>query len=169
MGYTHYFNFTSSNFKDKFIEKELEIVKDICKRYEKIIRYEQETQEPPLITEKLIRFNGIHEDAHETFYLDFSEGFVFCKTARKPYDLPVCEVLLVIKYFNSNKFELSSDGFWVGKDSAEKFEEKNILELDGNWNTAIENVKNLYGIELNFKLVKEISGGIKYYQFVLFD
>lgn len=62
----------------------------------------------------MIRFNGMGENGHETFLFKLdSEKFNFCKTARKPYDLPVCKILLVLKHYMPN-LELSSDGFSEG-------------------------------------------------------
>ena len=46
---------------------------------------------------RVINFNGDEATgmAHETFYLSRTgRHFQFCKTARKPYDLVVCAVLL---------------------------------------------------------------------------
>ena len=40
-------------------------------------------------------FNGIGDLSHETFALNVGENeWNFCKTARKPYDLAVCMILL---------------------------------------------------------------------------
>lgn len=57
-----------------------------------------------------IRFNGVAEQAHETFMVDrVSREFEFCKTNRKPYDLAVCSVLILISLYADNG-EISSDG-----------------------------------------------------------
>jgi hypothetical protein len=168
MGYTHYFNFIED--KTKFSEKELEIVQDIVSRYGKILQLEEDESYPPIIDDDLIKFNGIGEDGHETFYLETTDyDFNFCKTNRKPYDLPICEILLVLKSLNSNDFKLESDGFYVSKEDAELFENEGILKLDGNWDEAIDNVKGLYGIKLEFKLKKSNSSGHTYYSFSIVD
>lgn len=71
----------------------------------------------------LIRFNGIGEDGHETFYLPkiytrkmpslLSHTdllFQFCKTANKPYDLAVCCCLIIAKHYLGDDIKVSSDG-----------------------------------------------------------
>ena len=66
----------------------------------------------PVITENEIAFNGDgSEDLdHETFRIMLNKlNHDFCKTARKPYDLPVCLCLLSLKN-NIPSFSLSSDG-----------------------------------------------------------
>ena len=88
-------------------------------------------------TDKIIHFNGSDKDfkweqrekgespenRHETFVLkqEGSNGFTFCKTARKPYDLLVCACLLVYKHHSPKTMELSSDGESEDWADAEKF------------------------------------------------
>jgi hypothetical protein len=69
-----------------------------------------------------IAFNGLGEEAHETFYIDrkrerpdeyrrkcgIKTGWGFCKTARKPYDIVVTAVLIYLH--TVWKFDVSSDG-----------------------------------------------------------
>lgn len=60
-----------------------------------------------------IAFNGIEEGdlGHETFGLRVGdEGFEFCKTARKPYDLAVCMMLIALKNHLKDSVEISTDG-----------------------------------------------------------
>ena len=58
-----------------------------------------------------IRFNGVGEDGHETFYLSPDEsGWGFCKTARKPYDIVVVAILSMLDEYLGDKFEWRSDG-----------------------------------------------------------
>lgn len=77
----------------------------------------------PEITEDTICFNGLGpEDDHETFWLmrdssperrEWDEGkfpFNFCKTARKPYDLIVCAVLIAADFHLPGCYEIASDG-----------------------------------------------------------
>ena len=102
----------------------------------------------------MIRFNGIGEAGHETFLFhnrkkQDPEGygdpcFAFCKTARKPYDIVVCEVLLVLKRYMPN-LEVGSDGF------SGYLEEP---KLDGLWPDAIENVRQ-YGINYQMEVTEE--------------
>lgn len=80
-----------------------------------------------LITPDAIHFNGVGEDAHETFILnrcqrppysyeeqdsDYAKNgaFEFCKTAYKPYDLLVCQILLVADRRAPDIYKVSSDG-----------------------------------------------------------
>jgi len=155
MGYTHYFE-----LKADLTDEVLKDVNKVLQKYPNIV-FECDTNEPPLISKKLIRFNGRGENGYETFYLKpyFSNS---CKTEYKPYDLAVCEVLLVLKHHYRDKFDLSSDGFYVYED---EFERK---ELDGYWNDALENVKTEFGYEFSLKGVVESSGNYTYYSFEIF-
>ena len=64
-----------------------------------------------LIDEECIIFNGIGEDAHETFMLEKAwDGFSFCKTARKPYDTAVVTVLILANHHAPDVWAVSSDG-----------------------------------------------------------
>ena len=76
----------------------------------------------PVLEHDLVQLNGIGDDAYETLCYppDFewnqevhrpgSEGFAFCKTARKPYDVVVCAALLAIKHHQGDNVEICSDG-----------------------------------------------------------
>lgn len=69
-----------------------------------------------------IAFNGVGEDAHETFVIDrrravlseddkrsgIQRGWSFCKTARKPYDAAVTACLAYLE--SIHRFEVTSDG-----------------------------------------------------------
>jgi hypothetical protein len=156
VGYTSYWNTKKLTKEDKagYLQA-LPIVQDILKRYKDIIQYEHDTAKPVVASKKEIRFNGIADNGHETFYFKPTKfqspagygdrSFAFCKTARKPYDVVVCEVLLVLKRFMPN-LEVSSDGF-----SGYLKEPK----LDGAWPEAIENLRNLYGIKYNMVVTNE--------------
>jgi len=64
----------------------------------------------PVLTEKSIRFTGNGHDAHETFSLLDTEGFQFCKTARKPYDTVVVACLTYAQEIGLFTEAWSSDG-----------------------------------------------------------
>jgi hypothetical protein len=65
----------------------------------------------PEINGRVISFNGDGDLAHETFCLARrGYGFQFCKTARKPYDLIVCAVLLAAMEIAPGTLDVSSDG-----------------------------------------------------------
>ena len=122
MGYTHYWRLK----KDckKLSIRCVNDIKTILEKHKDIIQYESDVKKKAVIKDTLIRFNGIKEEGHETFYFQvppkaesyqkFDEkGFLFnfCKTARKPYDIVVCKVLLILKAELGKKMILSSDGF----------------------------------------------------------
>lgn len=112
MGYTHYFKHTSS--RKNFTKNQLSSLKRVLDYWQEqgIICYEfDQPNDPYLLNSKTIRFNGKDEDGHETFYFTLSKnGDTFCKTARKPYDQCVCEILILLREFLGNKLELGSDG-----------------------------------------------------------
>jgi len=150
MGFTHYVRADGWNEEDeKGWKKALPIVKKILKRYKDIIQYESDDKRKPVANKEKIRFNGIGDEGHETFLVlnsakqnDYNKdnpGFTFCKTARKPYDVVVCEVCLVLKAYCPH-FNLSSDGF-----SGYTEKQKDGVTLDGTWDEAMENVKE-YGL-----------------------
>jgi hypothetical protein len=84
------------------------------------------TSDQKLETSKdLLYFNGIQENAHETFYfermlstqrhvqyhdVEQDKIFGFCKTAQKPYDIAVCSALIIAKKHFGSDIIISSDG-----------------------------------------------------------
>lgn len=160
MGYTHYFKTPKWNARDENgWDKALPIVKKIIKKYKGILQYELDDKRKPVANKRMIRFNGIGEDGHETFLVKNSKdqngfsniSFGFCKTARKPYDIAVCEVCLVLQAFCPH-FELSSDGFsgYVG-------EQTDGVTLDGTWDQAMKNVGE-YGLKYHGEIVGTRGG-----------
>lgn len=107
MGYSHYW--TPGN---RVIKKEaLSIIKKICDHGLKagILTNDDSDPDKLSITNKAIRFNGVGDNAHETFLYEVKgTDWLSCKTARKPYDLYVCAVLLVLNVFHAKS--ISSDG-----------------------------------------------------------
>jgi len=150
MGYTHYWSQKEWDEADRAgWQQALPIIKKIVRKYRakdsKIIQWECGQDVAPEVNAEVIRFNGIGEDGHETFrVINMVNDFDFTKTARKPYDLPVCEVLLVLNAFCPH-FELSSDGF------SGYLKTK---EIDGEWTQAIENVR-AYGIDYHVAVTLE--------------
>jgi hypothetical protein len=65
-----------------------------------------------------IAFNGIGNDAHETFAFPLAAfagtpAFSFVKTQWKPYDTPVVASLIVARdHFTAAELEITSDGTW---------------------------------------------------------
>lgn len=85
------------------------------------IQFECDAPETPIFSDSLIRFNGVDDDGHETFYIDQIFGgtykqwrdnkvFAFCKTARKPYDTIVTACLIILKHYLGDDIKISSDG-----------------------------------------------------------
>jgi hypothetical protein len=154
MGYTHYMRTDNWDRQDEMgFEKGAKIVRKILKKYDNLVQREYDEDKKPLCTKKSIQFNGIGDDGHETFVLsnakaqtdfDFNPTFSFCKTARKPYDIVTCEVLLVMNAFCPH-LAISSDGF------SGYLETK---EIDGEWANAVKNVKE-YGIHYHIEVVEE--------------
>lgn len=80
-----------------------------------LVGYEEEPASDPVVTRDMIRFNGVGDDEYESFVLvpDHDES-PFCKTARKPYDLIVCAVLIVADHHAPFSIEVTSDGGMEG-------------------------------------------------------
>ena len=121
MGYTHYWRKKADLPQEKwnaFLKSITPIVKE---GEEEVLCFEYDQPDvKPKLGEDLVQFNGRDEDGHETFYFDRKEqdgtpdehGFYFncCKTARKPYDYYVVEVLKLAKKHFGGLIKLSSDG-----------------------------------------------------------
>ena len=113
------------------------------------------------ITDNEIRFNGREEGdrGHETFSLqrmsdkrleEYAERldrnyiFDFCKTARKPYDIVVCCLLVILKYHLGNMIEVSSVGAdWTNDEGV-------YYEIDGAWSDAIKLCAENLSYDLNY-------------------
>ena len=143
MGFTHYWRLRKGEKKD--LSGCLENIKKVLDKYKDLIQREWDDKKTPLINKNLIRFNGIGDNGYETFWFEYppkkeesnKEGFEFnfCKTARKPYDIVVCECLLILKEYLNEDMKLSSDGMIsVGSE-------------DENWGKAIEEVEKI-GVDI---------------------
>lgn len=95
----------------------------ICEILDTPIQYELDKKSTAIFDKDVIRFNGIGEDGHETFYLPrvytrkMPQGlshsnllFQFCKTAYKPYDINVCCCLIIAKHHFGKNILVQSDG-----------------------------------------------------------
>lgn len=95
------------------------------------IQRDWDDERPPEVTKERIWFNGAGDLGHETFALMQNEvGFNYCKTARKPYDLLCCAVLLAAHEIAPDAIALGTDGEvedW--KPAAEFFEEATGLSV----------------------------------------
>lgn len=87
-----------------------------------------------------IRFNGFGEEGHETFQVTrhHNRGFNFCKTARKPYDLAVCLVLLICNHRAPGVLSIGSDGDWDSEwvKAREIFQMLFEVEAERPWDKA---------------------------------
>lgn len=107
---------------------------------------------PPEVTPDHIRFNGWKDEGHETFIVtkarpdlpvwdsDAKESFDFCKTARKPYDLAVCLVLLSVKRHAPRSVKIGSDGDW-----------------NSEWTEARRVYKELFGVDPKFPFNEKVE------------
>ena len=152
MGYTHYWSY-DENFNRQRLSRALldtaKIVKAVRERG--IVLCGGLGEGEPDISEWGILLNGdkSQELDHETFMFPMDKELVveakalhgglwdFCKTARKPYDLAVCAILLVLKHHLGNQIRIASDG---------------KREPDG-WLPAEALVKEVLGYDVEF--VKE--------------
>ncbi|MDQ2784741.1 MAG: hypothetical protein M3Y58_07040 [Chloroflexota bacterium] len=116
MGYTHYWENSAMTIPDAALIVIREIVG--AAYHAGLIQYEHDAAKPPLVSRTLIRFNGVREYGHETFFFDVNDDyraddgrpFAFCKTACKPYDAVVMKVLIVLKSFLKDELKVTSDG-----------------------------------------------------------
>ncbi len=132
MGYTHYWtqptDYTVKAWK-QIGEDIAAILKDVQHVQGIPLAWDyNETGKQPQIDGETIRFNGLGEDGHETFYLSrvraplepwekqggYSRGGSFCKTARKPYDLAVVACLAYFAALENKPWRVSSDGEGLG-------------------------------------------------------
>jgi len=108
MGYTHYWK--NEGFTPEQWGEACEISRKIIDASAVPVQFEYDQDDDPEVSPSLIRFNGVEDDGHETFYLTpVSDSFSFCKTARKPYDEIVVAVLGALAEINPH-FSWSSDG-----------------------------------------------------------
>lgn len=103
MGYTHYFKQEkwTDNDKKGFIDS-LPIIDEIVECFcTDLVIYE--------ISDKCIDINGVGDNSHENLIIyNEKNNFSFCKTERKPYDLPVVCILTVLEK-NCRNFIVTSD------------------------------------------------------------
>ena len=72
------------------------------------------------VSDTLVRFNGVDEDSHETFYFSINKGgFNFCKTNLKPYDEIVCGCLYIAELIFGDDIKISGD--------SDSLEDKDII------------------------------------------
>ncbi|MCC5846829.1 MAG: hypothetical protein JJU29_01950 [Verrucomicrobia bacterium] len=136
MGYTHYWRQTkwTKDDRDGYVQA-LPMIRDIVHvRYPDILCQSFGLQRPPVVNALRIEFNGV--DGCEDFL--FANGVrrpQYCKTGHLPYDLPVCEVLLVLHAHCLN-LKLSSDGL--------RKRGGLLVPAEDNWAEALANIRKHY-------------------------
>ncbi len=145
MGYTHYWRPKADglkNLKDKWGSVVQPLLLHIVSHFHAagVIEYECDVPEAPQLDAECVRFNGVGDLGHETFYFSHQDrtDFEFCKTARKPYDTAVCACLLVLEHYGP--IGLSSDGLYARGASPGSAMSNDILvgmELEDEWFAAV--------------------------------
>ena len=151
MGYTHYWSH-DDDLDPSALIRALNDCREVAEAVLKrgiVLRGPDGTGEPE-ISELGIDLNGDGEESHETFSFPvqgetaerakrlYGYLWAFCKTARKPYDLAVCAMLLVFKHHLGKQLRLDSDG---GRQPDE-------------WLPAERLVKEVLGYEVRFRREK---------------
>lgn len=172
MGYTHYWDFKKEvkGFNPEPLKKDIDT---IFNEHKDIITYEYDINKPPLCKVEgeniIIRFNGIGDDGHETFYFSSKEvtDFTFCKTARKLYDVVVCKVLTTLKEHYGDSFNVKSDGFSNVQPFGFRYsvgDKVSPNHLDGTWGEVQEYFIGK-GVELFFTVNDVYGDGGRYFSY----
>ncbi len=117
MGYTHYFD-QQRDFTDdewEHIGRLFKMILDEARKTHTIeLQLEYNDPAPIQVDDTSIRFNGVEDDGHETFYIqkEHMKEYNFCKTARKPYDLAVCLMLIIANEHANGALKIGTDGDW---------------------------------------------------------
>jgi len=110
MGYTHYW--TPKTVDEKTWKKFLKDAKELHKNLPNKIKIRGGLGTgKPEFSKNAIYLNGDEKRGlnHETFFVSPTSGsWTFCKTARKPYDLLVCALLIAAH--ETLDYEVNSDG-----------------------------------------------------------
>jgi hypothetical protein len=94
------------------------------------------------INDRVVRFNGVDEDAHETFYFNLDKsGFNFCKTNVKPYDVVVCGCLYVAKLLFGDSIKINQD--CDPSDDEENIQIVRSIIRNNKLNKILENENNI--------------------------
>lgn len=113
MGYTHYWESKEPNFnEEKFVEFSQDCEKILALAKQDGIKLAGGLGEAePITNEKIVWFNGVGDESHESFSMNQNEGdFDFCKTNNKPYDIVVTACLVMLKHHFRESVKVSSDG-----------------------------------------------------------
>jgi hypothetical protein len=145
MDYTHYFGMNAEP-KSEEITQALAEMKSLCKRHKALIK-------DVSLTKTLICFDGA-DDSCENFFVPLDGEIYngFCKTRELPYDIAVCESLIVLASVFSS-FSFDSDGFVSNPQRLSEC--PNVSVINDVWKEAIANVKKHHGINCDFGYVLE--------------
>jgi hypothetical protein len=140
MGYTHYYGLEAPATNEE-VDSALPLIEDTAEQHKKLIKvaFPDERVRGELFYRERSR------SPYEDFYINLYDAEVrrrFCKTARRPYDLAVCEMLLILAA-KISVFKIASDGFCDDYRRCPS----GSLGLEENWPVAIQQVKNRYGID----------------------
>ena len=170
MGYTHYFKTSGKSLTKEQADGVIKHVAKVFKQHKDIIQREYDNTAPPVLDAALnlsgklsigIFLNGKGEYGHETFAVhtgDDSRGF--CKTSRKPYDIVVSKVLLILKHYLGDDMELGSDGFSTYQPSGKAYKvgDKVLLKnLSGTWGKAARAINAQLKTNFHF-IVDDVYG-----------
>jgi len=112
MGYTHYWRNTPNCTDDQWEAVKTNALK-ILNATDVPVNWESDSDEPPEVSDSIIRFNGVEDDGCETFLFDRNSrrlnSFNFCKTNGKPYD-EVVVAMLAMLVAEIPTFQWTSDG-----------------------------------------------------------
>lgn len=128
MGYTHYFKM---DVPLEITKLQRTMIEEVLKENEGVLANGVgDIGTEPQFDAKVLSFNGVGDESHETMYVEFGKksDFEFCKTARKEYDMAVCKILLILAL--SKGFNFRSDGTTT-MDNDQK-----VLD-DENWPDAL--------------------------------
>jgi hypothetical protein len=110
MGYTHYWRSyaEATDAQWRAIENDF---RRLLRHSPVKVAENSEDYDPPVVDSECICFNGVGSDGHETMvFTPTPQGFNFCKTARKPYDLLVTALLILADHHAPGVWTITSDG-----------------------------------------------------------
>ena len=131
MGFTRYWTIGDSDMVESILNPNKDfgsLDDDKFSEFSKVCQVLVDELKVPLddviINDRLVRFNGVDEDAHETFHFSLDKsGFNFCKTNLKPYDVVVCGCLYVAKQIFGSNIRVNQDC-----DESEDLENINLVK-----------------------------------------
>ena len=164
MGYTHYWDFNESvSMTDELSKQIAHDINVVVDKHKNILECD--------LTPRAFYFNGKGENSHETFALSsFRGNFNFCKTARKPYDIAVCKVLLILKHYLGDGIDVRSDGFSICQPNNKKYKVGNrvlLKDLDGTWGKAARAINTQLKTNFHFVVDDVYGDGGQYYSYKL--